>query len=112
MSPDYKQNKIMENKLLTSEQHEALRPWEKEIRSAHRNSFVRMTGSDFAKVAELYREITGTALTKSQMGCNTCRLNTLRKLGAMYEEYEEREARKASRKSRQRKLDREEGDEQ
>lgn len=74
---------------LTKEQYEKLKPYEKDIKAAYKNSFLHMPGSDFIKVAAIYTEITGKALTKSQMSCNTCRLNTLRKLGELYVQYTE-----------------------
>lgn len=71
-------------KRLTKDQMEKLAPYEKNLTNAYRNSFVHMSGEDFQKVAEIYTEVFGEALTKSQMGCNTCRLNALRKLGEVY----------------------------
>lgn len=95
---------MAEIKKITKEQYEKLIPWEKHILAAYKNSFVHMQGSDFLKVAEIYKEITGTALTKSQMGCNTCRLNALRKLGELYTNYIEEPAKK---KGRPKKLNKE-----
>ena len=94
----------MEVKNITKEQYEKLIPWEKDILAAYKNSFLHMTGSDFLKVAEIYKEIMGTALTKSQMGCNTCRLNALRKLGELYSNFKEEPAKK---KGRPKKLNKE-----
>ena len=74
-------------KKLTKEQYEMLKPWEKDITSAYRNSFVHVSGNDFNKIHEIYKVIFGESLTKSQMGCNTCRLNALRKLGELYTGY-------------------------
>lgn len=95
----------MEVKKITKEEYEKLIPWEKDIMAAYKNSFLHMTGSDFLKVAEIYKEITGTALTRSQMGCNTCRLNALRKLGEMYSNYKDAEKEKKPRKTRTKKLE-------
>lgn len=75
---------------LTKELYEKLKPYEKEIKAAYKNSFVHMSGSEFLKVADIYAEINGYPLTKSQMNCNTCRLNTLRKLGELYCNYTEK----------------------
>lgn len=63
---------------------EKLAPYEKNLTNAYKNNFVHMSGEDFQKVAEIYAEVFNEALTKSQMGCNTCRLNALRKLGELY----------------------------
>ena len=74
-------------KRITKEQYEKLQPYEKNIKNAVKNSFVHMTGSEFEKVAVIYAEIFGQALTKAQRGCNTCRLNALKRLGEVYNEY-------------------------
>lgn len=101
---DYKLT-IARNMTLTKEQYEKLQPWEKQIKAAYKSSFVRMTSADFGKVAELYKEITGIALKPSQLNCNTCRLNTLRKLGELYTKYEEEKAEKKVKKERAKKLE-------
>lgn len=72
---------------LTKEQYEKLKPYEKNILAAYKHSFVHMPGDEFTKVAEIYAEVFKETLTKSQMGCNTCRLNALRKLGELYDKY-------------------------
>lgn len=76
---------------LTKEQYEALKPYEKNILAAYKHSFVHMPGDEFTKVAEIYAEVFKETLTKSQMGCNTCRLNALRKLGELYDGYNKKE---------------------
>lgn len=73
-----------------------LAPYEKNITNAYKNSFVHMAGDDFQKVAEIYAEIFGETLTKSQMGCNTCRLNALRKLGELYVTTQEAKEKKSN----------------
>ena len=78
---------IMTNKL-TKEQYEKLEPYKQNIRNAVKNAFVHMSGADFLKVADIYADVFGIPLTKSQIGCNTCRLNALRKLGELYVGYE------------------------
>jgi hypothetical protein len=93
-------------KKLTKVQYEALKPYERNLRNAASKSFVHMTGDDFEKVAKIYAEVFGTPLTKSQMGCNTCRLNALRKLGELYVAYERHEEPKTPKKAgRPRKLE-------
>lgn len=74
-------------KRLTKEQYEKLQPYETNIKNAVKNSFVHMAATDFNKVADIYAEVFGVQLTKSQRGCNTCRLNALKKLGEVYNEY-------------------------
>ena len=93
-------------KKLTKEQYEALKPYEKNLKNAASKSFVHMSGDDFEKVAKIYTDVFGVALTKSQMGCNTCRLNALRKLGELYVAYERHEEPKTPKKAgRPRKLE-------
>lgn len=91
------------DKKLTKAQYEALKPYEKDIKSAYKNSFLRMIGSDFLKVAEIYADIFGQELTKSQKNCNTCRLNALKKLGELYINYETEPKKEA--KPRRKKLE-------
>lgn len=77
----------MINKKLTKEQYESLKPYEKNLVNAYKHSFVHMPGEEFEKVAAIYTQVFGESLTKSQMGCNSCRLNALRKLGELYSNY-------------------------
>lgn len=75
---------------LTKEQYEKLTPWKDALHRAYKSSFVHMSGTDFQKVAVIYNEIY-PPLRKGQMGCNTCRLNALKKLGELYANYTEEE---------------------
>lgn len=100
------------NTRLTKEQYDALTPYAQNLKSAYKNSFVRMSGADFVKVAEIYTDVFGKSLTKSQMSCNTCRLNALRKLGELYVQYTEKEVEKEEKKKRRpKKLTEENGTE-
>ena len=92
------------DKKLTKEQYEKLKPYEKNILNAYRNAFVHLSGSDFNIIHEIYKEIFGP-LTKSQMTCNTCRLNALRKLGELYDKYGKE---KKQPKKRKQKLEKDE----
>ena len=89
---------------LTKKQYEELTPYKDQLRAAYKNSYVHMGGNEFLKVAEIYKEVFENPLSKSQMGCNTCRLNALRKLGEMYSNYNEEPAKK---KGRPKKLNKE-----
>lgn len=94
-------------KRLTKEQLEKLAPYEKNLTNAYKNNFVHMSGEDFQKVAVIYAEVFGEGLTKSQMGCNTCRLNALRKLGELYvaaQETKEKKESKGKKRGRPAKL--------
>lgn len=97
-------------KKLTKEQYEALKPYERNLRNAASKSFVHMTGEDFEKVVKIYTEVFGETLTKSQMSCNTCRLNALRKLGELYVNHGKKTETKENKKAgRPRKLEMEDG---
>ena len=98
---------------LTKEQHEKLTTYKDALKSAYKSSFVRISSTDFNKVAEIYNEVF-PPLRKGQMGCNTCRLNALRKLGELYytyvpeeekvDEEEKTEEKKTNKKGRPKKL--------
>lgn len=94
---------------LTKEQYEKLKPYEKNILAAYKHSFVHMPGDEFTKVAEIYTDVFKETLTKSQMGCNTCRLNALRKLGELYDKYGKE---KKTSKPRKQKLEKADGNAQ
>lgn len=72
---------------MTREQYEKLVPYERTLMNAYKNNFVYMPATDFSKVAEIFAEVFSKPLTKSQMGCNTCRLNALKKLGEEYSKF-------------------------
>lgn len=96
----------MQNKKLTQEQYESLKPFERNLRNAASKSFVHMVAEDFEKVAKIYTDVFGETLTKSQMSCNTCRLNALRKLGELYVNFGKKVEPKENRKvGRPRKLE-------
>lgn len=88
---------------LTKEQYEALKPYEKQVLAAYRQNFVHMSSEDFGKVAEIYKDVFKEGLNPSQMRCNTCRLNALRKLGELYDKYG-----KKQQKPRKQKLEKDE----
>lgn len=94
----------MERKL-TEEQYKKLEPFKDHIMGAYKNSFVHVPGSEFNKIAELYEEIFKETLTKSQRGCNTCRLNALRKLGELYDKYGKEQKEKKSKGGRPKKIE-------
>lgn len=87
------------NTSLTKKQYEDLKPYEEKIIAAFKQNFVHMSGSDFRNVEAIYKEINGgKGLNPSQMNCNTCRLNVLRKLGELYSRYGEEKKKTRSKK--------------
>lgn len=93
------------DKKLTKEQYEKLKPYDKNLIAAYKQSFVHMADADFRVVAEIYKEVFATALNPAQMRCNTCRLNALRKLGELYDKYGKE---KKAQKPRKQKLEKDE----
>lgn len=69
---------------MTREQVEQCRKYEQIFLWAIRSNFVHLTASEFGEIAKLYKSILGKELTKSQMNCGTCRLNTIKTLGQDY----------------------------
>ena len=92
---------------LTEEQYEKLKPYEKDLRNAYKNSFVHMGGADFNVVADIYDQVADKPLSKSQRSCNACRLRALKQLGEAYENHEKGKAeaeKKKTNRGRPRKL--------
>ena len=83
---------------LTQEQFEKLQPYEKDLMNAYKKSFVHVSGTDFLKIAQIYDEVFEQPLTTQQKGCNTCRLNALRKLGELYVMYQKEDTKKEEKK--------------
>lgn len=69
---------------MTREQVEKCNEYEQELRWAVKSNFVHMSNTEFSKIASLYKEVFGKALTVNQMTCNTCRLNAMKELGNDY----------------------------
>lgn len=90
----------------TDDTHTKLKEYERNLTNAVKSSFVHMSGNDFQKIAEIYREVFGEALSRSQMNCNTCRLNALKRLGELYINYEKAEpVKKDTKRGRPKKLE-------
>ena len=66
---------------MTREQYDKLNVYEQQLRWGVKSNFVHMSSVEFEKVAALYEELYGQALTQAQKNCNTCRLNAIRKMG-------------------------------
>lgn len=73
---------------MTKEQYDRLKNYESTLRSALNSNFARVSQGEFNKIADIYKELYGTALTKSQMVCNACKLSALKRLAMDYNEYE------------------------
>lgn len=69
---------------MTREEVQLCENYEQIFRWAIRSNFVHLTQSEFNDIAKLYKDILGVGMTKSQMTCNTCRLNAIKALGNAY----------------------------
>ena len=69
---------------MTREQVEQCKKYEQVFLWGIRSNFVHLSGTEFGEIARLYKSILGVELTKSQMNCGTCRLNTIKTLGKDY----------------------------
>lgn len=64
-----------------------LQEFEIQLRSAVNSNYARMSNIAFEKFADIYAEMYGTPLTKSQKNCSSCRLTALKKVGNEYFTY-------------------------
>ena len=78
--------------MMTKEQYEKISEYEQQLRWAVKSNFIHMTNTEFSKLAMMYKEFYGEALTQSQMTCNTCRLRALQRLGNDYFAYQQQMA--------------------
>lgn len=79
---------------MTKEQYERLEKFEAELRYAVRMNFMSMTNGKFAELVMIYKDVYGQELNHRQMGCSTCRLNALKRLGKDYFAYQQELAEK------------------
>lgn len=91
---------------MKKELFETLSKYEKELNYAVKLNFMHLGNGDFNTLMEVYKELYGSTLNRSQMNCSTCRLSALKKLGKDY--FNEKEIRKNAEKpkrGRPRKID-------
>lgn len=72
---------------MTIEQYKKSKQYESIFRNALNFDFIHLTYSEFEKISDLFTEIYGKSLTKSQKNCNTCRLKAIKDLGKDYFKY-------------------------
>lgn len=81
-------------KIIDKDTLSSLAKFETSFRYAIRSNFVSIKTSEFGEFITLYNQFF-PPLKQSQMSCNTCRLNAMKKLGELYfenkEYYEEKE---------------------
>lgn len=81
---------------MKKELFETLSKYEKELNYAVKLNFMHLGNGDFNTLMEVYKELYGSTLNRSQMNCSTCRLGALKKLGQDY--FKEKEIRKNAEK--------------
>ena len=79
---------------MTREQYDKLQQYEQELRYAVRMNFMSLSNGKFGEIMTIYKEMYGEMLNKSQMGCSTCRLNALKRIGNDYFGFQQELAKK------------------
>lgn len=79
---------------MKKETYEKCLKWDKVFRNAIKLNFIHLSASEFGEIALIYAEHFGKTLTASQMGCNSCRLRSLKELGQDYLKQAEEEKKK------------------
>lgn len=72
---------------MTKEIYERLKEYENILKYAISMDYLRVTPDVFKVLAEIYKDYTGKALTRSQMNCNSCRIKAIKELGKGYYAY-------------------------
>lgn len=70
--------------MITKEIYTKLKDHEKVLKNAVNLDFVHLSAAEFKFFADIYTEVFGVSLTRSQMNCNSCRLKALKDLGKEY----------------------------
>lgn len=90
--------------MIDKELMEKLSKWEEVFNNAIKLNFIHLSPSEFGEIANFYKAVFGKTLTKSQMGCNSCRLRSLKELATEYFSNKEKENNKPKR-GRPKKID-------
>lgn len=69
---------------MTRETYHKLKDKERILKNAVNMDFIHLTASEFSFYADIYKEVFGISLTRSQMNCNSCRLKAVKQIGAEY----------------------------
>lgn len=72
---------------MTKEIYERLKEYENILKYAISMDYLRVTPDVFKVLAEIYKDYTGKALTRSQMNCNSCRIKAIKEIGKAYYAY-------------------------
>lgn len=66
-----------------------LNPIEKQLKSALLSNYARLSAKEFETFCETYHQHYGTALSRNEKNCNTCRLKAIKKIANDYFQYQE-----------------------
>lgn len=92
--------------MIDKELMEKLSKWETVFSNAIKLNFIHLSASEFGEIAKLYKVVFGKTLTKSQMGCNSCRLRALKELAREYFSNKEKQENKPKpKRGRPKKID-------
>lgn len=72
---------------MTKEIYERLKEYENILKYAISMDYLRVTPDVFKILADIYKDYTGKALTRSQLNCNSCRVKAIKELGKGYYAY-------------------------
>lgn len=72
---------------MTKEIYERLKEYENILKYAISMDYLRVTPDVFKVLADIYKDYTGKALTRSQLNCNSCRIKAIKELGKGYYAY-------------------------
>ena len=72
---------------MTKEIYERLKEYENILKYAISMDYLRVTPDVFKVLADIYKDYTGKALTRSQLNCNSCRVKAIKELGKGYYAY-------------------------
>lgn len=74
---------------MTQEQFEKLMPYEQELRYITKLQFMSLSQQKFNAIMEVYKEVFNETLNPRQMGCSTCRLRALTRIGKEFDAYKQ-----------------------
>lgn len=73
---------------MKNDKYMALLPIERQLKSAVKSNYARLTQIEFDMFCDIYKDLYGTELTAREKNCNNCRLKALKRVGNDYFEYQ------------------------
>lgn len=74
---------------MTKDIYDRLEKFRGSLKGSVKSSFIRLSRGEMNKINEIYKELYGEALNKSQLLCNSCKLKACQRIGRDIERYEE-----------------------